>query len=173
MEANKLDLLTPSEKKTLRQLLVDHDQKAVARTLGLSPETVKTHLRNAREKCGYASSFALARALIAHERSTPFQGIPPKGGGPDGDVAGRFAPPDAKAPAVHHDDELREERTVFTFTDRCDHAPPARSESDKTIALKRLLLVGALVLILIVAIILAFPLSESFQRFANAIETPT
>jgi DNA-binding CsgD family transcriptional regulator len=41
-------------------LLRERDQKAIARQLNLSPETVKTHLRNAREKTGVRTSSAAA-----------------------------------------------------------------------------------------------------------------
>ena len=172
MEVTQLDLLTPSEKRALRQLLVDHDQKAVARSLGLSPETVKTHLRNAREKCGCTSSFALAKVLIEYEQATPFRGIPPQRGEWIAALGPIPVQPARKFAMGRRGDEIREERTAFSFADLHDD-PPARSGRDGTAALKRLLLTGALILVLIVAIILAFPLSESFQRLANAIEAPT
>ncbi len=76
MASEQLDSLTPTERLVLRSLLENRDQKAIARELKLSPETVKTHLRNAREKTGIRTSFALAKALADHDPHPPERVIP-------------------------------------------------------------------------------------------------
>lgn len=175
MGLTNLDSLTPSERSILRQLLKERDQKAVARTLGLSPETVKTHLRNAREKCGADTSFALARAFALHEGATPLWGITPEGGEDPDPVGGRSV---GSTPTVSEDersDEVREARTSFAFHEDPETGAAARQPRDVAsgTVVRRLSMIALLVLVLALLIILAFPLSESFQRFANLIDPPT
>jgi len=80
MVSNSLDSLTPTERAVLQSLLHNRDQKAIARELAISPETVKTHLRNAREKTGIRTRFALAKALSEHVQHTPEWGRPRRAG---------------------------------------------------------------------------------------------
>lgn len=174
MHATIFDSLTPSERAILRELLRQRDQKCVARELGLSPETVKTHLRNAREKCGADTSFALAKAFALHEGAPPRWGIPLDGGGRSvGSDASEAMPADGDADGDRN--EVREARTSFAF-DRDRTLPPtaqATREETNRDGLRRMLAILGIVILLIVVIILAFPLSESFQRLANEIEPPT
>jgi DNA-binding CsgD family transcriptional regulator len=175
MEPINLDSLTPSERTVLRELLKERDQKAVARALGLSPETVKTHLRNAREKCGTGNSFALAKAFALHEGSPPRWGITPERG-EDWPHIGDMGEGQAQAASMDdRSDEVREARTPFAFQEDSDVRAAAKQlqEAASGTALRRLSMIAALVLILTLLIILAFPLSESFQRFANLIDPPT
>lgn len=175
MDTKLLDSLTPSERTILRVLLTERDQKTVARHLGLSPETVKSHLRNAREKCRADTSFGLAKALALHERHPPEWGMTPEGGEPIGGGDGMDVEPARTEADDGRHDEAREMRQPFVF----DHqllptASTTRSEGDSDgTTLRRLLAIAAIVLLLMLLIILAFPLSESFQRLANLIEPPT
>lgn len=63
--------LTEREIETLRLLLVGHDAKSVARTLGLSVHTVNDRLRDARRKLGVSSSREAARLLAKAEELGP------------------------------------------------------------------------------------------------------
>jgi DNA-binding CsgD family transcriptional regulator len=173
MEPHPLDSLTPSERNVLRMLLQERDQKAIARQLNLSPETVKTHLRNAREKAGIRTSFALARALAEQESHPPEEGIPHPGGQP---APARSAinqsskRPEEPAP---HDDAFHEGRAVFDYGQSLFTAPaPLVKKRNSLPASTRMLIVIGLCILLVVLIILAFPLSESFQRFANVLDPP-
>jgi len=173
MMPDPLDSLTPSERLVLATLLDHRDQKAIARELDLSPETVKTHLRNAREKTGIRTSFALARALAEHERRTPNRGMPLPGGGTgavekaDGGAAGRPATTDAGNAAFHED------RTIFDFEEVSFQPGGSKpTEEGGAKALRRLLMIAGLTLLLIVIILLAVPLSDSFQRFADVLDPP-
>lgn len=172
---DSFELLTPSERRILYQLLVDGDQKSVARSLDLSPETVKTHLRNAREKCGVASSFALAKAVYPTNLRPPKRGIPQSRGG----FTEASSPSRSSTPVPRFGnsecDELRENFVPFTFDDLPSLALPDKQRSGRgdPAIFHRLLMIGALTLVVALAIILAFPLSESFQRLANVIDPPT
>lgn len=176
MSPDRIEALTPSERTVLRKLLDERDQKSVARSLGLSPETVKSHLRNAREKCGAPDSFSLAKALAAHEGSPPEWVIPPRGGEP-------ASFPSAKTQAVEsvHEleatavDQVSEERALFVFAEAIGRTPPSEHErkpSNGYGGFSRLLAATGLAVMIILIIILAFPLSESFQRLANALDPP-
>lgn len=174
MRSNKLDSLTPSERTVLRELLQERDQKTVARSLGLSPETVKTHLRNAREKCGADSSFALAKAFALYEGAPPGRGIPSDGGGASAASDVKEGASEAGEALNDRSDELREARTPFVFEQEFLTRSTAEPLQERAghVGVQRLLMIAALVLFLVFAIILAFPLSESFQRFANLIQPP-
>lgn len=172
MDRRGLDSLTDAEKRVLRTVLVERNQKAVASVLGLKPETVKTHLRNAREKCGAISSYDLARVLAAHDDGpTPFQGIPRREVETREPEDGIPALPKRPRDDVSEVVGLREIGTTFDFEppslapaeDR-QFVPPARVG-----AMPRLLLAAALALVVMLAILLVFPLSESFQRLADLI----
>jgi len=173
MNPDGLHRLTDSERAVLRELLRHGHQGSVARALNLSPETVKTHLRNAREKCGASASFALARLLAESERSTPKEVMPRLGGGTitPHPVNSKASEPEKRDGMG---DEVREERVAFGFQGMPMPATEERHDTGThgSGALKRLLLAGALVLIVTLAIILAFPLSESFQRLANVVAPP-
>lgn len=175
MHPTNFESLTPSERTILRELLRERDQKAVARVLGLSPETVKTHLRNAREKCAADTSFALAKAFARHEGAPPRWGIPLDGGEAEADIPLIDGSQAAQGEFEAEHEEFREDRTSFVF----DHetlpllSAQSRLQADHDVSLRRLLKIGVLVCILMLVIILAFPLSESFQRLANVIDPPT
>ena len=174
MNIKAIDSLTPTERRVLRLVLTEREHKVVALKLGLSPETVKSHLRNAREKCGASTSFSLARALADHESAPPpAWGIPSQGGDAFLPGAANFGEPeDVGGKAL---EGVAEQRMPFEF-DAAD-APRASITVEKTgrgpTPLMRLLLAGLVALIMILSVILAFPLAESFQRLANVIDPPT
>lgn len=178
MEPHPLETLTPSERNVLRVLLQERDQKTIARQLNLSPETVKTHLRNAREKTGMRQSFALARALAEHETEreadTPERGITPRGGGFSSSESIRNETskrPEEQAP---DDDAFHEKRAVFDHDRSSSGFLVLREEKQRNhlSAVTRMLIATSLGILLVVMIILAFPLSESFQRLADVLDPP-
>jgi DNA-binding CsgD family transcriptional regulator len=63
--------LSEREKEALRLLLVGHDAKSIANTLGLSVHTINDRLRDARRKLGVSSSREAARRLVEMEGSIP------------------------------------------------------------------------------------------------------
>lgn len=65
-------ILTEREKEALRLLLVGHDAKSIANTLGLSVHTVNDRLRDARRKLGVSSSREAARRLAEVDRGAPY-----------------------------------------------------------------------------------------------------
>ncbi|MEG3172112.1 helix-turn-helix transcriptional regulator [Sphingomonas sp. ZB1N12] len=174
METQLLDSLTRSERNVLRVLLRERDQKTIARQLNLSPETVKTHLRNAREKTGVRQSFALARALAEHETDTPEWGITLPGGGyssPEPTTNGASKRPEEQGP---DDDAFHEKRAVFDYDRSSSGFPVFREEKQRNSlsATTRMLITTGLGILLVALIILAFPLSESFQRLADVLDPP-
>jgi DNA-binding CsgD family transcriptional regulator len=173
MIPDKLDSLTPSERLVLFTLLDCRDQKAIARELDLSPETVKTHLRNAREKTGIRTSFALARALAEHDRHTPDRVMPHRGGGnvhPKPVIESAAEHPEISA---ERDAAFHEDRMIFDFEEPAFLSlPSVPTEGKRPKALSRLLMIAGLTLLLILIILLAVPLSDSFQRFADVLDPP-
>lgn len=174
MDPYPLDSLTPSERRVLRVLMRERDQKAIARQLNLSPETVKTHLRNAREKTGVRTSFALARALAEQEAHPPERGIPRFEGEtcpPPSITNGTSKRPEEPEPKG---DEFHEERAVFDYGRSTFTAPAPRAEKKRNPlpASTRMLIVTGMGILLVALIILAFPLSEAFQRFADVLDPP-
>ncbi len=174
MEPHVLDSLTPSERNVLRVLLRERDQKAIARQLNLSPETVKTHLRNAREKTGVRTSFALARAFAERDPSTPDRGIPL----PEGEPAPSQSVTEhvSKRPTEtdRNDDAFHERRAVFDFDHSSLHVPLLREEGKRNTlsTTTRMLIVTGMGIMLAALILLSFPLSESFQRLADVLDPP-
>lgn len=63
--------LSEREKEALRLLLVGHDAKSIANTLGLSVYTVNDRLRDARRKLGVSSSREAARRLAGMDGDAP------------------------------------------------------------------------------------------------------
>lgn len=169
-----LDSLSPSERNVLRVLLRERDQKAIARQLNVSPETVKTHLRNAREKTGVRTSFALARALAEHEAHPPEGGIPRFEGEPSPPPS--ITKGSSKRPeGLDQDgDAFHERRAIFDYGPSSFMVPAPWEEKKRNPlpASMRMLIVTGMGILLVALIILAFPLSESFQRFADVLDPP-
>lgn len=177
MSPRQIESLTPSERSVLRKLLEERDQKTVARALGLSPETVKSHLKNAREKCGAQDSFSVAKALAEYEGHPPRWGIPFGGGEPDGREAAMAVSIESiygtKPKPISSG--ISEARSLFLFANGAEQAvvsDQAREKPKGVNSIPRLLITLSVTLLIILIILLAFPLSESFQRLANAIDPP-
>ncbi|MBD8702112.1 DUF4019 domain-containing protein [Sphingomonas sp. CFBP 13714] len=68
--------LSKREREVLRLLLVGHDAKSIARTLGLSVHTVNDRLREARRKLGVSSSREAARRLAEMDGADPNSVVP-------------------------------------------------------------------------------------------------
>ncbi|MEG3148685.1 DUF4019 domain-containing protein [Sphingomonas sp. ZT3P38] len=64
-------VLSEREKEALRLLLVGHDAKSIANTLGLSVYTINDRLRDARRKLGVSSSREAARRLAEMDGGAP------------------------------------------------------------------------------------------------------
>lgn len=64
-------ILSEREKAALRLLLIGHDAKSIANTLGLSVHTVNDRLRDARRKLGVSSSREAARRLAEMDGAAP------------------------------------------------------------------------------------------------------
>lgn len=175
MVSYSLDSLTPAERAVLGSLLHNRDQKAIARELGISPETVKTHLRNAREKTGIKTSFALAKALSEHVGPPPEWGMPRRGGGAPLRKDSTDAASSRPEGADRNGDAFHQERAVFDFdlTPLPHPIPPVAEKRNELSSVTRMMIVAGLAVLVAVAILLAFPLSESFQRFANVLDPPT
>jgi DNA-binding CsgD family transcriptional regulator len=174
MASDPLDSLTPTERLVLRSLLENRDQKTIARELKLSPETVKTHLRNAREKTGIRTSFALARALASHDAHPPKRVIPRPVGEPSPPFDRIEATSSQAEGPGRNDDAFHEERAVFSY-DRSSFSHPAAPVGERRnplTSMPRVLTATGLTILLIVVILLAFPLSQSFQRFADVLDPP-
>ena len=64
----RLEALTQRERDCLRLVLDQLSSKEIGRTLGISPTSVDTHVRRAREKLGVDDRYAAAQRLAAWER---------------------------------------------------------------------------------------------------------
>ncbi|SFR80519.1 response regulator transcription factor [Sphingomonas jatrophae] len=123
MTGPRYDQLTPRQRECLRLAYYRLRYQEIAHELGLSPETVKTYLRQAREALGASSTLAAAQILSEREGVPP----PPKGGYP----AMGIAPPppirEKKPSAVEATERLsmREERLVFEPSVFTHPAPPS------------------------------------------------
>jgi len=91
-----IDQLTSREKECLRLLLTPMRAKEVARTTGLSVNTVNEHLKSARRKLGTSDSLTAAHMLRAFENSTNSSdtnksGSPPTAVADQNDLTGKSA----------------------------------------------------------------------------------
>jgi len=64
----RLQALTGRERDCLRLVLDQLSSKEIGRKLGISPTSVDTHVRRAREKLGVDDRYAAAQLLAAWER---------------------------------------------------------------------------------------------------------
>jgi DNA-binding CsgD family transcriptional regulator len=64
----RLQALTGRERDCLRLVLEQLSSKEIGRKLGISPTSVDTHVRRAREKLGVDDRYAAAQLLAAWER---------------------------------------------------------------------------------------------------------
>lgn len=79
-DAIRFSTLTERQRECLRLYWTCRSYDAVAYEIGKSSETVKDHLRKARQHLGAASSMEAAHLFAVHEaRATPHQRVPPTG----------------------------------------------------------------------------------------------
>lgn len=166
MDPAAYESLTPAERTCLRASL-GRTNEEVAQILGVSPNTVKTQLVNARRKLGSPPKGAAALGLVAWEQARehhPFR-VSPKRVMVD--------PPDAGHEAATGTEAVHEERATFDFGEAASRpGPPVHSEvpqDDLTNRLQILWQLARLVLAVITTVLLAGPLSEGYQGFANLI----
>lgn len=86
-----LETLTPKERECLRLVAENRGSKDIARLLGISPTSVETHVRRAREKLGLRDRFAAARLLVHAEDQAEARAVASSGEGAPTVV--RFPPP--------------------------------------------------------------------------------
>lgn len=58
--------LSPREREIARWIVVGLSRQQIAQRLGISDETVKTHLRNIYSKLGITSRYALAAYVLSN-----------------------------------------------------------------------------------------------------------
>jgi DNA-binding CsgD family transcriptional regulator len=75
MQCLGLDSLNERQKQCLRLFYANLEVKEIASEIGLSPNTVKKYLRDARRSLGVSRSMQAARILVTYEQDT--QGISP------------------------------------------------------------------------------------------------
>ena len=75
MKSPAIDKLSKRQKECLRLYYANFEVKEIGAKLGLSPNTIKKYLRDARGTLGVSRSMQAARIFVEHERDT--QGIPP------------------------------------------------------------------------------------------------
>lgn len=75
MTSRRFDQLNERQKQCLRLYYANLEVKEIGEELGLSPNTVKKYLRDARRILRVHRSMQAARLLVEHERDT--QGISP------------------------------------------------------------------------------------------------
>ncbi|EGF92344.1 bacterial regulatory protein, luxR family protein [Asticcacaulis biprosthecium C19] len=82
-----IETLSERQKQVLRLVAQNHQAKEIARLLGISESTVKTHMEEGRRRLGIATSREAARYLAAQESaSAPVAPLPPQGGYPSGSM---------------------------------------------------------------------------------------
>ena len=70
-------LLTPREHDVVRELLAGRRDKEIAQKLGISPHTLRNHMRELRRKTGADDRLGVALWAIAHDfAATPIPGQP-------------------------------------------------------------------------------------------------
>jgi DNA-binding CsgD family transcriptional regulator len=73
--ADRLSSLSSQEKSCLRLVEANLSSKEIARELGISHNSVDTHLRRAKQKLGISDRHAAARLLVAWEGGSPLPSL--------------------------------------------------------------------------------------------------
>ena len=171
MDPDRISSLTARERDCLR--LVDRESSSgeIAARLDLSPSSVDTYIKRAREKLGAPSRFVAARALRDYEARTQSGGPPDRGlaaSERSNDSSDRQGTAEAGPDHV----VVMEERAAFTPFPSVELAS-SRDEAksiDVRSSLRRTWLVVMLIVAFSAVVLLAFPLTESFQRLADVLE---
>lgn len=173
MGKQPIDSLTAQERVVLRLVKPGFEIKLIARELGLSPDTVKAHLRHCRAKLGVSSSLAAAKLLAEAECRTEFNGVTPaKAMAPPSvskeSTEATWGPVSISTPAV-----VREAPASVSFgIHLARYDAPAGGKRNGLSPLLRITLMIAMVVGLVLAIVAAPALYDSTQRVANAIDPP-
>ncbi len=167
------DTLTTREAQCIRLVLELHTNDAIARELDLSTNTVRNHVKAARDKLGGLGRYDAARRYLQltseasglSRTSTRRTMVPNRDGEPDGEAVGSLDGPEGEA-------SFRDVRAIFAH-DAAGYLPrrPPEGDTDGTggSTLLRLLAVptgAALIALLIVA---TPPMAESFKRLAQVV----
>ena len=169
-----IESLTSQEKVVLRQVVPGVRLKTIGANLGISTETVRVHLRHAREKLRVSSSLDAARLLAEDEALGTQNGVtPPK---VMACSSTQFDSDDATwgVRPMPSRDVVREAQASASYdlNYRSQDAPVSGAPSNELSSLQRLALIVAILVGLALAIIALPALHDSFQRVANAIEPP-
>lgn len=174
MDQSAYDSLSPRERECLRLVARDRGSSEIAGMLTLSVNTVDNHIKSARNKLGGIDRFRAARELSAlegHDQSQASHGLA-IGQDPilSDDRGTDNAVVDFPATA-----SVCETRTIFEHREEERHKrPPAGAMPKNDLSMvKQLILICILTFVLGGVLLLAFPLSESWQHLANLIDPPT
>lgn len=168
MSRSGIDKLTQQERACLR-LVPLRNTAEIARLTGLSPETVKTYLRRAREKLDVTRTAAAARLLIEADSCPLERGSSSRVTDAEGSDLHLMPPqrPARSAPVA-----VQEERTGFSYAHERREPQEEEGAAYDRQWLNTLLKIAALVAMIAVIILLADPLSQSAQKLANLISPP-
>jgi DNA-binding CsgD family transcriptional regulator len=114
-----IETLSERQKQVLRLVAQNHQAKEIARLLGISESTVKTHMEESRRRLGIATSREAARFLVAHEAGAalPLAGGYPSGG-MDQSAADASMFPQAEPLPVRPPETPQPETPKQTFAER-------------------------------------------------------
>ena len=173
MDQSAYDSLSPRERECLRLVARDRGSSEIAGILTLSVNTVDNHIKSARNKLGGIDRFRAAREISAFEGHDQSQASHTLAIGQDL-VSSDGCGVNNSVVDLPGTASVRETRTVFEHREMEDPKPLAgvTRKNDLTI-IHQLILMCTLTFILGGVLMLAFPLSESWQRLANLIDPPT
>lgn len=167
MDKLPTDSLTARQKECLRLVSRDRDAKEIARILGLSPETVRGHVKAAMARLGTNSRYEAARRLAAAEATDPWRGDPSWG------IGSTPVPVEHLGPHPSTVDEaanvVREDRAVFVYRHASDETAVLPGAAGNDLTIVRLLRIVKLVFAIALILLLAGPLSVSFQNIARLV----
>lgn len=155
--------LTDRERDVLLLAAKAYQNEEIARALGITPATVKVHVRNARLKLGGASRGAAAR-LVQEAFDVESAGGTPSIGSAN--------------PPIFHDSSGRHQETGLPtevvrevsqiFPDVLAYKPARAEKRDEGLnGYGKLAIIAATALFVAMCIVLAGPVSDEFQRWAN------
>lgn len=171
MDAHRFDNLTPTQREVLR-LAADHSNSEIAQVLGLSRETVKTHLARAKMRLDGMHRGAASRALRELEvtRATTAPGVPPSEVNPTRGIA-RDAPDEALPMQASGKDSpdpdahsVCEPRAFYDVGCSMEPAPATQTRFHAQTLGDRLQCMATATLKLSIAILVMLSVAEGIQR---------